>query len=171
MVDFFAYWQLVSGMWTFVLKQKMVISSSCVYPSPPCERWPRMPQPPQTPVEMLVCKTCKRADIPATDMPPGEQLFQKLTAADLPTDLSITAVECLSNCRNGCTVILRSEQRWTYIYGNINPESDFEQLCRGIEGYVNSENGIVPWKERVALFKKNCVARIPPAMTQDQEAD
>ena len=130
-----------------------------------------MAETPQASVNMLVCKTCKRADLPATDTPPGEQLYDKLKQAELPAALRIHAVACLSNCSNGCTVILRSAERWTYIYGNINPESDFEQLCMGIDGYVNSYDGIVPWKERVTLFKKNCVARIPPALPQEDKAE
>ena len=130
-----------------------------------------MAETPQASVDMLVCKTCKRADLPAADKPPGEQLYDKLTQAELPAALSIQSVACLSNCSNGCTVILRSAERWTYIYGNINPESDFEQLCMGIDGYVKSHDGIVPWRERVTLFKKNCVARIPPALPQEDKAD
>ena len=53
------------------------------------------------------------------------------------------------------------------IYGNINPMSDFEQLCEGIAGYSNEEDGIVPWKHRVALFRENSIARIPPKAKTD----
>ena len=93
---------------------------------------------------------------------PGAQLLAKLDNADLPVGVRVRGVDCLSNCKNGCTIVLQATARWTYIYGNINPESDFEQLCEGIAGYANSENGIVPWKQRVELFRKNSVARIPP---------
>ena len=40
--------------------------------------------------------------------------------------------------------------------------SAFEQLCEGIAGYSDIDDGIVPWKQRVALFRKNSIARIPP---------
>ena len=44
--------------------------------------------------------------------------------------------------------------------------SDFEQLCVGIVGYSDSEDGFVPWKQRVALFRDNSIARIPPKVKQ-----
>ena len=47
------------------------------------------------------------------------------------------------------------------MYGNINPVSDFEQLCEGIAGYSDSENGIVPWKQRMALSREKSIACIP----------
>ena len=102
---------------------------------------------------------------------PGARLLEKLDSTDLPAGVRISGVDCLSNCKNGCTIVLQATAKWTYIYGNINPESDFEQLCMGIDGYVKSHDGIVPWRERVTLFKKNCVARIPPALPQEDKAE
>ena len=61
-------------------------------------------------------------------------------------------------------ILLQALVRWTYIYGNINPVSDLEQLCTGIVAYIESNDGVVPWKERVALFRKNSIARIPPTI-------
>ena len=79
-----------------------------------------------------------------------------------PLGCASFGADCLSNFKNGCTIVLQAAARWTYIYGNINPVSDFEQLCEGIAGYSESEDGIVPWKQRVALFSENRIARIPP---------
>ena len=115
-----------------------------------------------TAVDVLVCQTCRRTDMADQPVRPGAQLLAKLDNADLPVGVRVHGVDCLSNCKNGCTIVLQATARWTYIYGNINPESDFEQLCEGIAGYADSEDGIVPWKQRVALFRKNSVARIPP---------
>ena len=98
---------------------------------------------------------------------PGAQLLAKLENAELPAGVRVHGVDCLSNCKNGCTIVLKAAARWTYIYGNINPMSDFEQLCEGIVSYSDSEDGIVPWKQRVALFRKNSIARIPPKAKTD----
>ena len=91
----------------------------------------------------------------------------KLDNAELPAGVRVRSVDCLSNCKNGCKIVLRAAARWTYIYGNINPVSDFEQLCEGIAGYSDSEDGIVPRKQRVALFWKNSIARVPPKAKTD----
>ena len=114
-------------------------------------------------VDLLVCQTCRRTDVENQDIRPGEQLLNLLKNASLSEKVTLIGVECLANCKNGCTIVLQAEEKWTYVYGNIHPESDFEQLCEGISGYVETDDGKVPWKQRVQLFKKNCVARIPPA--------
>ena len=101
---------------------------------------------------------------------PGAQLLEKLDNAELPAGVRVHGVDCLSNCKNGCTIVLQAAARWTYIYGNINPESELEQLCEGITGYSHSEDGIVPWKQRVALFRKTAwpVFRLKQEQTDRQ---
>ena len=114
-------------------------------------------------IDLLVCQTCRRTDVENQNIRPGEQLLTILKKAILSEKVTVTGIDCLGNCKNGCTIVLQAKAKWTYVYGNIHPGSDFEQLCQGISGYVDADDGKVPWKQRVQLFKKNCVARIPPA--------
>ena len=114
-------------------------------------------------IDLLVCQTCRRTDVENQKLRPGEQLLTLLKNASLSEKVTVTGIDCLGNCKNGCTIVLQAKAKWTYVYGNIHPGSDFEQLCQGISGYVDTDDGKVPWKQRVQLFKKNCVARIPPA--------
>lgn len=113
-------------------------------------------------VYLLICQTCRRVESPLQTIRPGAKLLQKCKNANLPEQLGVIGVDCLSNCRNGCTIVLQGLSKWTYVYGNIDPDSDFEQLRKGVADYFDSEEGIVPWRKRVPLFKKNCIARIPP---------
>ena len=114
-------------------------------------------------IDLLVCQTCRRTDVENQDIRLGEQLLTLLKNASFSEKVTVTGIDCLGNCKNGCTIVLQAKAKWTYVYGNIHPGSDFEQLCQGISGYVDADDGKVPWKQRVQLFKKNCVARIPPA--------
>ena len=115
-------------------------------------------------VFLLVCQTCRRTDKTEGTVPAGAWLLEKLQNTRLPDGVTVKGVSCLSNCKKGCTIVLQAPARWTYIYGNINPVSDLEQLCTGIVAYIESNDGVVPWKERVALFRKNSIARIPPTI-------
>ena len=115
-------------------------------------------------VLLLVCQTCRRTDKTEGTVPAGAWLLKKLQSTRLPDGVTVKGVSCLSNCKKGCTIVLQAPARWTYIYGNINPVSDLEQLCTGIAAYIESNDGVVPWKERVALFRKNSIARIPPTI-------
>ena len=114
-------------------------------------------------VLLLVCQTCRRTD-KTKALFQLEPASEKLQNTRLPDGVTVKGVSCLSNCKKGCTIVLQAPARWTHIYGNINPVSDLEQLCTGIAAYIESNDGVVPWKERVALFRKNSIARIPPTI-------
>ncbi|MFN3615250.1 MAG: DUF1636 family protein [Rubrimonas sp.] len=128
-------------------------------------------------VELLVCVTCRRSDAaqgaaPQPDVPrlnapspdarrEGAALFMAL-AAEPPEGVRVRAVECLQNCRRGCTVALRGPGRWTYLYGALHEADDLAMLREGAVRYRDTVDGLVPWRERPDHFRKNCIARVPP---------
>ena len=115
-------------------------------------------------VELLVCTSC-RAGQPVVDGQPvpGAALYTALMTEAAPEGVRISAVECLSNCSRGCTVALRGgADRWTYVYGNLSPDTHADLLRTGAAQYRDTANGLVPWRERSEHFRKNCIARIPP---------
>ncbi len=124
-----------------------------------------------TPVELLICTTCRG---PETGIPdfgaatnpeperPGAVLHRALETRDLPEGVTLRAVECLSNCKRGCSIVLRGPGRWTYVYGNLAPGMDEETILDGASRYRDAADGLVPWRERPEHFRKNCIARIPP---------
>ena len=116
------------------------------------------------PVELLICTTCKREGMDPEARRPGAVLHDLLAGGDLPEGVTLRAVECLSNCSSGCSVVLRGgARRWTYVYGNLDPEAGAaEVVLDGVTKYRETPDGLVPWRERPEHFRKNCIARIPP---------
>jgi predicted metal-binding protein len=116
------------------------------------------------PVELLVCTTCRRG-LP-TDMEgarPGALLHGALAAQGMPEGITLRAVECLSNCDQGCSLVLRGgERRWTYVYGKFHGATDAEMILDVAARYRDTADGLIPWRERPVHFRKNCIARIPP---------
>lgn len=116
-------------------------------------------------VQLLVCTTCRLPDSdPAGDPAaprPGAGLAAQL-AANAPAGIAVVPVECLSNCKRGCTVALRGPGRWTYVYGDLDPARHLAPLLDGAARYRDSADGLVPWRERPEHFRKHCIARIPP---------
>ncbi|MEM8630609.1 MAG: DUF1636 domain-containing protein [Pseudomonadota bacterium] len=113
--------------------------------------------------ELLVCTTCRyRGEVTDDDRRPGEDLLAALSAGDVPANLRITPVKCLSNCDHGCTVVLRGAGRWTYVYGNLDARTDAAMLLDGARRYAGTTDGLVPWRARPEHFRKNCIARVPP---------
>lgn len=109
-----------------------------------------------------VCTTCKAGEpVPEGDVPPGARLHAALTAAELPEDVRIVGVECLSACNTGCAVSLSKPGAWAYVYGRLTLD-DVSAILDGAGKYAASPDGIVPWRDRPTVFRKQSIARIPP---------
>ncbi len=111
---------------------------------------------------LYVCTTC-RAGEPVVDGRPvaGARLHAALLAEDLPTGVRIVPVECLSACNSGCAVSLAALGAWSYVYGRLTV-ADAPAILDGAARYAVTPGGIVPWRERPEIFRKQSLARIPP---------
>jgi predicted metal-binding protein len=118
-----------------------------------------------------VCITCRREGADPEGPRPGRLLHDALTAVALPADLEIRAVECLSACTNGCSVALSAPGKWTYVYGRLDPAEHGAAILEGAARYAASGDGLVPWRERPEIFRKQCLARIPPLDSPVEPAD
>ena len=120
-------------------------------------------------VTIHVCVTCRSGDVPEGELRPGQRLYGALEAVlreragELP--VRIEPVECLSVCKRPCTVAVSSRGRWTYVYGDLDPETGPAAILDGVARYAGSPDGIVPWRERPVEFRKGVIARIPPVST------
>ena len=111
-----------------------------------------------------VCTTCRNPAPPdaAADAPrPGALLLAAL-AADPPEGVEVRGVECLSVCGEGCAVALTGPGRWGYVYGRLDPALHLGDIRAGAALYAATPDGLVPWRDRPQVFRKQSVARIPP---------
>ena len=111
---------------------------------------------------LYVCMTCKAGQpVPEGAAPPGTMLHAALTAGPAPDGVDIIPVECLSACSQGCSVALSKPGAWGYVYGRLSPDNAADILDVAAR-YAASDAGIVPWRERPEIFRKQSIARIPP---------
>lgn len=109
-----------------------------------------------------VCTTCRAMNAAPEDEPrPGALLHAALAGADLPEGVDLRPVECLSACSQGCSVALSAPGKWSYVYGRLGPD-DAADILAGAAAYAAAADGIVPWRERPAIFRKQSLGRIPP---------
>ena len=113
-----------------------------------------------------VCITCK-AGLPVAEGEgcTGAELHRALSAAACPEGVRIGPVECLSACKTGAAVALSAPGRWSYVYGHLTVE-DAAEILAGAAAYANTTDGLVPWRERPVIFRKQSLARIPPMEPQ-----
>lgn len=113
-------------------------------------------------VRLHVCITCRAGQpVAEGDLTPGAQLYEALNELGAPTDVEIRAVECLSACSQGCSIALSSNGRWSYVYGRM-AVGDAPSILAGAAAYAATPDGIVPWRERPEIFRKQSLARVPP---------
>ncbi len=112
-----------------------------------------------------VCITC-RAGLPLVEGEPcaGARVHEALASLPAPEGVIVKPVECLSACKNGASIALTGPGRWSYIYGPVS-EADAQVILEGAAAYAGTEDGIVPWRERPVLFRKNVIARLPALET------
>lgn len=114
---------------------------------------------------VFVCISCRRKLGEGEDQfdHPGPALAERVSAllADDPT-ISVVPVECLAVCKRPCTVALAGDGKWTYVVGDLDNVAHFEEVAAVARAYAATDNGIVPWKERPATFRKGVISRIPP---------
>lgn len=120
---------------------------------------------------LFVCTTCKAgAPVPEGSLPPGAELHAALAAAPAPDGVRIVGVECLSACNTGCAVSLTKPGAWSYVYGRLTLD-DVPAILDGAGKYAATTDGIVPWRERPTVFRKQSIARIPPLPPLDEAAE
>lgn len=115
------------------------------------------------PVTLTVCVTCRRGEELDDDTPrPGARMLAAIEQNAIPDNVRVVGVKCLSACSNGCSVALTGPGRWSYIYGNLDPIEHPDAIVDGAARYAQTTDGIVPWRERPEIFRKQSIARIPP---------
>jgi predicted metal-binding protein len=113
-------------------------------------------------VTLHVCVTCRAGEsVGEGEATPGSRLHKAIAAIGAPDGVTIVPVECLSACNNGCSVALSAPGRWAYVYGRMS-ETNAGDILAGAVAYAAAPDGLVPWRSRPEIFRKQSLARIPP---------
>jgi predicted metal-binding protein len=113
-------------------------------------------------VTLHVCITCRAGQpVAEGEATPGSLLHKAIAAIGAPEGVTIVPVECLSACNNGCSVALSAPGRWAYVYGRMS-ETNARDILAGAAAYAAAPDGLVPWRTRPEVFRKQSLARIPP---------
>ncbi|MGY3697331.1 putative metal-binding protein [Bradyrhizobium sp. USDA 3240] len=122
-------------------------------------------------VTLHVCITCRAGQTLAEgETAPGARLHAALVEAGVPDDVNLVPVECLSACSQGCSVALSAPGRWSYVYGRLSADHA-KDVIAGATAYASAPDGIVPWRSRPEIFRKQSLARIPPIAVVPEAAE
>ncbi|MDE1934234.1 DUF1636 domain-containing protein [Bradyrhizobium sp.] len=113
-------------------------------------------------VTLHVCITCRAGQtVNEGETTPGARLHAAIIDVGAPEGVEVVPVECLSACSQGCSVALSAPGRWSYVYGRLS-EIHARDVIAGAAAYAAAPDGIVPWRRRPEIFRKQSLARIPP---------
>ena len=123
---------------------------------------------PETPTHVVhVCMSCRARGAPRTpvEQRAGFQLYTQLRAAvaesDLAEAVTVRPAQCLSVCPRPCGIALSSPGRWTYLFGDQNPDQTVGAIVACIEAYVESVDGFMSRGERPPALRASILGRIP----------
>ena len=113
---------------------------------------------------IFVCITCRRGEEEqgAREARSGFRFHAALADAAADTPYQIQPVECLLGCTKGCNIALRAEQKWTYHFGDLDPETQVDDVLAIAALHAASPVGEVPWGKRPEAIKRKAISRIPP---------
>jgi predicted metal-binding protein len=116
-------------------------------------------------VTLHVCITCRAGQsLQEGESTPGARLHAAILDIGVPDGVTLMPVECLSACTQGCSVALSAPGRWCYVYGRLS-DANATDVLAGAAAYAAAPDGIVPWRKRPEIFRKQSLARIPPIVS------
>ena len=122
-------------------------------------------------VTLHVCITCRAGQtISEGQATPGSLLHKAIVNEGVPPGVNVVPIECLSACNNGCSVALSAPGRWSYVYGRLS-QANARDVIAGATAYAAAPDGIVPWRSRPQIFRKQSLARIPPITNLSEAAE
>ena len=93
-----------------------------------------------------------------------QSLLKYQQQGQLPPNVSVQPVECLSACNRFCAIALASPQKTTLMFGDLPALDSATAIAQLAAQYAASSDGVIPRRERPALLQKGILARIPPAL-------
>lgn len=123
---------------------------------------------------ITVCTSCRHK---GTDCRPGYEIIAKLRAAieaagDAVTEeFEVSGVACMAGCDRPCTVAYHGTRKATYLFGDIEPDTDIDDLVSFAQQYAVLNDGWCSSVERPGKLRNSTLARVPAAMIALEVSD
>ncbi len=122
----------------------------------------------RTPTHRItVCTSCRHK---GSTCRPGYELIEKLRKAiadagdSVAEDFAISGVACMAGCDRPCTVAYHGTRKATYLFGDMTPEDDIDDLVDFARQYAVLHDGWCSSVDRPGKLRKSTLARVPAAL-------
>ena len=116
---------------------------------------------------ITICTSCKHK---GQDCRPGYELIAKLRQAiaaagdTVSEDFEISGVACMAGCDHPCTVAYHGTRKATYLFGDIDPDQDIDDLVTFARQYAHLHDGWCSSVDRPGKLRRTTLARVPAAI-------
>ena len=117
--------------------------------------------------KITVCTACRHS---GSDCRPGLELIARLRdAMDKAGEATaalfeISGVACMAGCDRPCTVAYQSTNKATYLFGDIDPADDIDDLVCFARHYASIQHGWCSASQRPGKLRHATLARVPAAV-------
>ena len=124
--------------------------------------------------KITVCTSCRHK---GTDCRPGYALITKLRAAiavagdSIAESFEISGVACMAGCDRPCTVAYHASRKATYLFGDIAPDTDIDDLVAFAKQYAVLGDGWCSSADRPGKLRRSTISRVPAAIIAMEDSD
>lgn len=115
---------------------------------------------------LSVCTRCKPPDFTGPDQErPGYRLAGAVLDAvrqNPSPNLMLRGVLCMSQCKRPCAIALSSPDKYTLLFGDLDPATTVSDILTLTNQYAASPDGLVPRDQRPEPLRAGILGRIPP---------
>ena len=120
---------------------------------------------------LSICMTCRDGREGACDVRGGTRLARRVAeklSRDSDPQMQLRGVQCMSQCKRSCIVSLAAEGRFTYVFGELDPDDDThaDALFELVSQYLNAPEGFLERKDRPSPLQASILGRLPPPDSQ-----
>lgn len=119
------------------------------------------------PHRITVCTSCSHK---GSACRPGLELIARLRTAlsdaggIVGRDFEVSGVGCMAGCDRPCTVAYQATAKATYLFGDIAPDEDVDDLIAFARQYRDLEDGWCSSTTRPGKLRRATIARVPAAL-------
>ena len=118
---------------------------------------------------LVICNSCRFPDGSKTSSDGrtgGQTLIAEMRAllkSEQRDDVDLVEQTCLWNCTQSCSVVIRDDQRFSYITGRHEATREqADAILKWFDAHGKTTRGEVPFREWPLAMKGHFIARIPP---------
>ena len=113
---------------------------------------------------LSICLRCRdHREAISGEVRGGARLAQAaLEAGIADAVLDVRGVHCLSQCKRPCVVAVSGPDRFTYLFGDLDPTQHARDLIELAALYVGSPKGFMARRDRPQSMRASVLGRVPP---------